>query len=267
MLTYVKYSTLTFGSDPIETFFHSAFVFLQGSVVIIVYNQSTDSLLFVRQFRPAVHVMLSKEQQGVSSIHNVDFTRQQPKLAVTYEFCAGIIDKKHLSNKEHAHAELLEECGFAVDINSIESVTSYRSGVGTAGSVQELFYVEVTNEMKRTSGGGNVSEQERKRRSASMVDLTSSSFLCSDCRPGNSGWSIVSIFIRHNQGKRAYNDVWCYVVSSQERTIAISREQNGKDAVLWKTNRHEICFTREERRQCPAWLKLLIGSHPTLRGI
>ena len=119
----------------------------------------------MRQFRPAVHVMLSKEMQRVSSIHDVDFTKQDPKHAVTYEFCAGIIDKKNLSNKEHAHAELLEECGFAVDINSIESVTKYRSGVGTAGSLQELFYVEVTNEMKRTSGGGNLSEQECKRRS------------------------------------------------------------------------------------------------------
>lgn len=186
MLTYVKYWTLP--SAPIVSRpFSFRFHVLQGSVVIIVYNQSTDSLVFVRQFRPAVHVMLSKERQGVSSIHDVDFTKQQPKLAVTYEFCAGIIDKKHLSNKEHAHAELLEECGFAVDINSIESVTSYRSGVGTAGSLQELFYVEVTNEMKTTSGGGNVSEQERKRKSAATVELTSFSFLSSDCRPGDSG--------------------------------------------------------------------------------
>ncbi|CAF4260463.1 unnamed protein product, partial [Adineta steineri] len=36
----------------------------------------------------------------------------------------------------------------------------YRTGVGTAGPAQELFYVEVTNEMKVNMGGGNSSEQE-----------------------------------------------------------------------------------------------------------
>lgn len=92
----------------------------------------------------------------------VDFTKQDPKHAVTYEFCAGILDKKHLSTKEHIHAELLEECGYSVDINSIESVAKYRTGVGTAGAFQELFYVEVTNEMRTGLGGGNASEQECK---------------------------------------------------------------------------------------------------------
>jgi len=105
--------------------------------------------------------MISKEAQQASSIAEIDFTKQDPKSAITYEFCAGIIDKKHLSNKEHAHAELLEECGYSVDINSIESVAKYRTGVGTAGAYQELFYVEVTNEMKTNMGGGNVAEQER----------------------------------------------------------------------------------------------------------
>jgi len=131
-----------------------------ASVVIIVYNRSTDSLVFVRQFRPAVHVMISKEAQQASSISDIDFTKQNAKYAVTYEFCAGIIDKKHLSNKEHIHAELLEECGYSVDINSIESVTKYQTGVGIAGPRQELFYVEVTNEMRIGMGGGNASEDE-----------------------------------------------------------------------------------------------------------
>lgn len=106
--------------------------------------------------------MITKEIQNVSTINDIDFTKGNPKAAVTYEFCAGIIDKKNLSNKEHIHAELLEECGYTVDINSIESVAKYRSGVGTAGSFQELFYVEVTNEMRTGLGGGNASEQERK---------------------------------------------------------------------------------------------------------
>jgi UDP-sugar diphosphatase len=112
--------------------------------------------------------MISKEAQHASSIGDIDFTKQDPKFAVTYEFCAGIIDKKHLSNKEHAHAEILEECGYSVNINSIESVAKYRIGVGTDGALQELFYVEVTNEMKTNMGGGNLSEQERKIKRKSL---------------------------------------------------------------------------------------------------
>lgn len=118
--------------------------------------------MFVRQFRPAVHVMINKEAQHVSSVADIDFTKQDPKFAITYEFCAGIVDKEGLSNKEHAHMELIEECGYSVDINSIESVTKYRTGIGIAGATQELFYVEVTNEMKVTTGGGNLSEDECK---------------------------------------------------------------------------------------------------------
>jgi len=115
--------------------------------------------------------MISKEAQQASSVTDIDFTKQDPKSAVTYEFCAGIIDKKHLSNKEHAHAELLEECGYSVDINSIESVTKYRTGVGTAGPLQELFYVEVTNEMRTSLGGGNASEQERKIKLKKLISF------------------------------------------------------------------------------------------------
>jgi UDP-sugar diphosphatase len=106
--------------------------------------------------------MMTKEAQHASSLADIDFTKHNPKSAITYEFCAGIVDKKNLSNKEHAHAEILEECGYSVDINSIESVTKYRTGVGTVGAHQELFYVEVTNEMKTNVGGGNASEGERK---------------------------------------------------------------------------------------------------------
>lgn len=104
--------------------------------------------------------MLSKQAQNVKSVEQIDFTQQDPKHAVTYEFCAGIIDKQNLSNKAHAHMELLEECGYSVDIDTIQSVSTYRTGVGTAGAMQELFYVEVTNEMRVTGGGGNLSEQE-----------------------------------------------------------------------------------------------------------
>ncbi|UJR25390.1 hypothetical protein I4U23_006738 [Adineta vaga] len=145
-------------NDPVKRFWDA--VEEHNSVAIIIYNRSTDALVFVRQFRPAVHVMISKETQHVPSVSDIDFTKQDAKSAITYEFCAGILDKKHLSSKEHAHAEIFEECGYAVDINSIEFVTKYRIGVGIAGPFQDLYYVEVTDDMKKNTGGGNASEQE-----------------------------------------------------------------------------------------------------------
>ena len=68
---------------------------------------------------------LSDINDDLTSITDIDFTKQDPKFAITYEFCAGIIDKKHFSSKEHAHGEILEECGYLVDINSIESIATY----------------------------------------------------------------------------------------------------------------------------------------------
>lgn len=138
--------------------------------------------------------MLSKEAQNVSKIQQIDFNRQDPQYAITYEFCAGILDKKHLSAKEHARMELLEECGFAVDIDSIESVTSYRTGVGIAGAFQELFYVEVTNEMRTATGGGNLSEQECEFRKIVLFLIVFFSLLSNPCR-GDSSGSIVCILI------------------------------------------------------------------------
>ncbi|KAI8514706.1 Nudix hydrolase 14, chloroplastic, partial [Branchiostoma belcheri] len=43
---------------------------------------------------------------------------------VTYELCAGIVDKD-VSLKEIAQSEILEEVGFQVPLEKIEEVTSY----------------------------------------------------------------------------------------------------------------------------------------------
>ncbi|CAF1007796.1 unnamed protein product [Didymodactylos carnosus] len=131
-----------------------------SSVAIIVFNKSNDTLVLVRQFRPAVNVMFAKEHQQVSSLHDIDFSKQDPAEGITWELCAGIIDKSGKTNKEIIQIELLEECGYNVDLDTIEKVSQYRTGVGIHGGLQELFYVEVTNEMKTNMGGGNATEQE-----------------------------------------------------------------------------------------------------------
>ena len=47
------------------------------------------------------------------------------KLGVTYELCAGIVDKD-VSSAEIAKMEVLEECGYDVPVESLEVVSTYR---------------------------------------------------------------------------------------------------------------------------------------------
>lgn len=50
--------------------------------------------------------------------------------------------------------------GYDVAVESLECVTSFHSSVGHAGSQQTVFYCEVTDNMRRNEGGGNLSEGE-----------------------------------------------------------------------------------------------------------
>ncbi|NXX84845.1 NUD14 pyrophosphatase, partial [Urocolius indicus] len=81
-------------------------------------------------------------------------------VGVTYELCAGIVDKPDLSLEEIACGEVLEECGYRVSITDLRRITSYRSGVGVTGSRQTLFYAEVTDQMRVSEGGGQPEEGE-----------------------------------------------------------------------------------------------------------
>lgn len=49
-------------------------------------------------------------------------------VGVTYELCAGLVDKPDLSLEEIARQEVLEECGYDVPACKLKRITSYRSG-------------------------------------------------------------------------------------------------------------------------------------------
>lgn len=55
---------------------------------------------------------------------------------------------------EIAAEEVQEECGYKVATERLETVLTYRSGVGTSGSLQTLFYCEVTDADRVCDGGG-----------------------------------------------------------------------------------------------------------------
>ncbi len=106
---------------------------VHDSVAILIYHKEKNSFIIVKQFRPPVYL---KNGDGY-----------------TYELCAGIVDK-NLSLKEIAREEILEECGYDVEVKRIEKISSFFSSVGFAGSVQTLYYAEVNESMKVSEGGG-----------------------------------------------------------------------------------------------------------------
>lgn len=108
------------------------------SVAILIYHRIKDAFVLVRQFRPAVY------------INNLD--------GLTVELCAGIVDK-NLSLLHIASEEIEEECGYRIDVDQLEKITSFYSSVGFAGSKQMLYYTEVDESMKVSEGGGVDDEQ------------------------------------------------------------------------------------------------------------
>lgn len=123
-------------------------VLAHDSVSVLLFNRTTQKLVFVKQFRPAV--MMSSEYQ-------YDMKPRPKPLstdAYTLELCAGIVDKPDKSLKTITREEILEEVGFDVDESQIELITSYRSHVGINGAIQHMFFAQLDESQRVNAGGG-----------------------------------------------------------------------------------------------------------------
>ena len=109
------------------------------SVSILLYHIEKRAFLLVQQFRAAVYM------------HDSTFTS-------TYELCAGLIDKD-ASLEQIAKEEIDEECGYDVDVERIEKITSFFTNVGISGGRQHLYYAEIDESMRTHAGGGIHSEE------------------------------------------------------------------------------------------------------------
>ncbi|KAI7688321.1 Uridine diphosphate glucose pyrophosphatase [Sarcoptes scabiei] len=118
-------------------------------VAILLYNIDRNKLIFVRQFRPPVYLSTLLNQTN-ASVENIGEKSKDlsPNCGFTIELCAGLIDKNGLSVQEIACEEIFEETGYRVPLDSLKSITTFRTGVGTSGQVQHLFYCPVSD------GGG-----------------------------------------------------------------------------------------------------------------
>ncbi|RBQ26293.1 NUDIX domain-containing protein [Arcobacter sp. CECT 9188] len=109
------------------------------SVSILLYHKEKDSFLLVKQFRMPVYL-------------------NDSKIKYTYELCAGLIDKDK-TIEEIVVEEIDEECGYEVDLNSIQKITSFFTNVGISGAKQHLFFTTISEKQKIHNGGGVNDEQ------------------------------------------------------------------------------------------------------------
>ncbi|XP_059504907.1 uridine diphosphate glucose pyrophosphatase NUDT14 isoform X1 [Stegostoma tigrinum] len=142
------------------------FMKTHDSVSILIFNTTRECFILVKQFRPAVY-MCECARQGMlpDDETTADDSSQLGKLlpasaGITYELCSGIVDKPGLSLQQIAKEEVLEECGYDVPVESLQKITSYRSGVGVTGSKHTMFYVEVSDDLHIGPGGGQADEGE-----------------------------------------------------------------------------------------------------------
>lgn len=128
---YVKPKSMFYEQNGIEKRWD--IVDAHDSVAILLYHESLDSFVFVKQFRPSIYL---KNNDGF-----------------TYELCAGLVDKDK-TLQEIAYEEILEETGYDVPLKEVKKVTSFYTAVGFAGGRQTLYYANIDKSMKVSEGGG-----------------------------------------------------------------------------------------------------------------
>ena len=109
------------------------------SVAVLLYHQEKRAFLFVKQFRIPVYL----------NDNNIKYT---------YELCAGLVDKDK-SIEEIAIEEIDEECGYKVELENLQKITSFFTNVGISGARQYLYFATISQEQKIHSGGGINDEQ------------------------------------------------------------------------------------------------------------
>ena len=114
-------------------------VISHDSVSILLYHTEKKAFVIVKQLRAPV--LNATKSDGM-----------------TYELCAGIVDKK-MSHIQIAQEEVLEECGYDLPLANIKKVTSFFTSVGISGA-QQTFYYAQCDESMRVSGGGGLEEED-----------------------------------------------------------------------------------------------------------
>ncbi|KAL6771115.1 hypothetical protein ACKKBF_B33975 [Auxenochlorella protothecoides x Auxenochlorella symbiontica] len=118
------------------------------SVACVLLHKGLDSLIMVRQFRPAVYAAAVRAAEAAGE--------PTPPMSVgfTYELCAGIVDKPGLPLTKIMQEEINEECGFHVEEADLEKITSVITALGISGPRMTLFLAEVDDSQALPTRGG-----------------------------------------------------------------------------------------------------------------
>jgi len=82
-------------------------------------------LFYVLLVSPFAAVFMCQARDIGETTASINTSKVDPSRAFTLELCAGILDKaKPIA--EIAVEEVLEECGYAVDVNALEKIVKAR---------------------------------------------------------------------------------------------------------------------------------------------
>lgn len=116
---------------------------VHDSVGILLFHTEFRAFVLVRQFRPSLW------------FHEHKFGENYSEMGVSYELCAGILDKNK-SNEQIAIEEVEEELGYRV--KSLKKITSSFGALGFGASKQHLYYAQIDESMRISAGGGEGDE-------------------------------------------------------------------------------------------------------------
>ena len=111
-------------------------------------------------FSNDLRMLMSESVPGEKDESAAPLAQFGPALdGITYELCAGIVDK-HASLVQIAREEVLEETGYDVPLENFQLVNSYVTNIGTSGTTHVQYYCTVTDDMQVGQGGGDPVEGE-----------------------------------------------------------------------------------------------------------
>ncbi|WP_281747328.1 NUDIX hydrolase [Helicobacter suis] len=119
---------------------------VHDSVSILLHHVQKQSLLLVKQFRPAVFV-------------NACLYAGQSVDGYTYELCAGLVDKANKSLEQIACEEVFEECGYAIEPQMLQKIGVFYAATGISGSKQTMFFASIGEKHYKHRGGGIDTEE------------------------------------------------------------------------------------------------------------
>lgn len=144
------------------------------AVAVLLHNTTSDTIVLVYQFRPAVYYHRSLGCQDASIPPTAGYTLEvrkgHPMLPLYALVCihsvspppqlpAGLVDKADKSLKQIAAEECLEEAGYQVDPASLAEINTVYGGVGLKAGVLVMYYTAVTDADKVEGAGGGLAEE------------------------------------------------------------------------------------------------------------